>query len=64
MSLIEAKPSFGRYLVSTILGLALFIVVTRLAVAGTLPGSKWSAVVLIPLLLLFTAAMLFRAVGA
>jgi 4-amino-4-deoxy-L-arabinose transferase-like glycosyltransferase len=60
----EAKPTLGRYVAMTTLGLGAFILVTRMAVAGTLPGARSTSALLIPLLLVLTLAMLYRAVAA
>ncbi|HEY5961816.1 MAG TPA: glycosyltransferase family 39 protein, partial [Polyangiaceae bacterium] len=63
MRIVEAKPRFGRSVVLTIVALASFIAVTRLAVAGTLPGSVLFAAILIPGLLLLGLTFSYRALA-
>ena len=64
MTCVESTPNLDRYLVSTVVGFGLFVVVTRLSVAGNLPGGLWTAALLIPALLIFTVTMLYRTVDA
>ncbi|HMA91146.1 MAG TPA: glycosyltransferase family 39 protein [Polyangiaceae bacterium] len=59
----DAHPSLARSVLGTVVAFVAFVLVTRFAVAGTLPGGKWISALLIPALLLLTLTMLYRAIA-
>jgi 4-amino-4-deoxy-L-arabinose transferase-like glycosyltransferase len=60
MRVLDASPRLGRSVAVTIVAFAGFVIVTRWAVAGTLPGGVITAAVGIPGLLLLALAGLYR----
>lgn len=63
MVVVVARPGFARWLSLSAFSAAAFVIATRLAVAGTLPGDKWLAALLIPLTLLTTLASVYQCVA-
>lgn len=59
----DAHPRLARSILGTVLTFIAFVFATRLAVAGTLPGGKWSAMLFIPALLLLMLVLLYRSVA-
>lgn len=48
MTVISARSGLARWVLTTALCFGGFVAVTRLAVAGTLPGGMWAAAALVP----------------